>query len=142
MFVDLTPLLRSLLIPALAFVSHLRAEIQAATGGCRCSVGLGANIFLARMATKKAKPDGQYQLHEQDVTGVLADLSVTELPGVGRSLQRKLAALNIINCSDLQGLSLARLQAEVGNKVGKQLYNFCRGVDERKLELEQVTILC
>jgi len=68
----------------------------------------------------------------------LAELSVLELPGVGRSLNGKLKSLSIETCSDLHKLTLGQLQREVGNKIGKQLYNFCRGIDERKLELEQV----
>jgi len=137
MFVNLTPLLRQLKMSALRLVSHLRAEIRAKTG-CACSVGLGPNIFLARMATKKAKPDGQYHLQESNCMSVLAELSVLELPGVGRSLNGKLKSLSIETCSDLHKLTLGQLQREVGNKIGKQLYNFCRGIDERKLELEQV----
>ena len=76
MFVNLTPLLKDLNMDAVQFVSQLRQEIKERTGCC-CSVGLGENIFLARMATKKAKPDGQYLLEEEDVTELLADLKVS-----------------------------------------------------------------
>jgi len=77
MFVNLTPLLKDLNMDAVQFVSQLRQEIKERTGCC-CSVGLGENIFLARMATKKAKPDGQYLLEEENVTELLADLKVSK----------------------------------------------------------------
>lgn len=37
----------------------MRAEIQAATG-CTASAGIGPNMLLARLATKRAKPNGQF----------------------------------------------------------------------------------
>ena len=73
MFVNLSPLLTSLRMDPLRFVTHLRNQISAETG-CNCSVGLGANIFLARMATKQAKPDGQYLLEGGEVNRLLQEL--------------------------------------------------------------------
>ena len=40
----------------------------------------------------------------------MAGLAVKELPGVGRSLERRLAALDIQTCGDMQAVSLAVLQ--------------------------------
>ena len=37
-------------------------------------------------------------------------LGVKELPGVGRSLERRLAALGVLTCGDMQAHSLATLQ--------------------------------
>jgi nucleotidyltransferase/DNA polymerase involved in DNA repair len=41
-----------------AIAAELRAQILAQTG-CSASAGIGPNMLLARLATKKAKPDGQ-----------------------------------------------------------------------------------
>jgi nucleotidyltransferase/DNA polymerase involved in DNA repair len=38
------------------------------------------------MATKKAKPNGQFYLNAAEASDVMAGLKVTELPGVGRSV--------------------------------------------------------
>ena len=38
------------------------------------------------MATKKAKPNGQFRLRTAEAEAVMAELKVTELPGVGRSV--------------------------------------------------------
>jgi len=137
MFVNLSPLLTSLRMDPLRFVSHLRNQISTETG-CNCSVGLGPNIFLARMATKQAKPDGQYLLAGGQINRLLQELKVEQLPGVGRSLHRRLTSLGIQTCGELQERSLAQLQGELGTKTGSQLYNFSRGIDNRKLELHQV----
>ena len=31
------------------------------------------------------------------------------------------------------------LQKSLGKKTGAQMYNFCRGIDDRKLEIQQVS---
>ncbi|KAG0256333.1 deoxycytidyl transferase [Actinomortierella ambigua] len=46
-------------IPPEEFAQRLRDEIFAATG-CQASVGIGPNILLAKLSTKRAKPHGQY----------------------------------------------------------------------------------
>ena len=43
----------------------IRADIKEATG-CTASVGIAANVLLARMCTRVAKPDGCYHLSAND----------------------------------------------------------------------------
>ena len=137
MYVDLTSLCRDLTMDPLLFVSRLREEIRTKTG-CNCSVGLGPNNLLSRLATKKAKPDGQFLLTEETSAEMLAEMQVSELPGVGRSLEQKLSNIGVALVSHLSKLTLAKLQQEFGNKTGQNLYNMARGRDERKLELDHV----
>ena len=58
LLVDLGPLCRDLAMDPLLFVTRLREEVASVTG-CSCSVGLGSNLLLARLALKQAKPRGQ-----------------------------------------------------------------------------------
>ena len=51
---------------ALDLASRMRANIFRETG-CKASAGIASNILLARMATRKAKPDGQFHLQSNDV---------------------------------------------------------------------------
>lgn len=44
--------------------------------------------------------------------------------------------MDVTTCGDLQSMTLAHLQSEFGNKVGKTLYQHCRGIDERPLVYE------
>jgi len=53
--------------------------------------GIGNNILLARLATKKAKPNGQFHLTSSLVEEHLAQLPVKELPGIGWSMAAKLS---------------------------------------------------
>jgi len=67
----------------------IRFDIFQATG-CTASVGIGHNILLAKLATRQAKPNGQYHLTAAAAPAYLATMTVDRLPGVGWKLGRKL----------------------------------------------------
>lgn len=116
--------------------SAIRADIKEKTGCC-ASVGMGSNILLARLATRKAKPNGQYLLKSEEVDDFIRDLPVTSLPGVGPVLGRKLAAMGVRSCGDLQQVSLSHLQKKFGPRTGQTLFRFCRGLDDRPVRYEK-----
>lgn len=49
----------------------MRAEVEARTA-CTASAGIGPNLLLARLATKRAKPNGQLLLGAAEARGLLA----------------------------------------------------------------------
>lgn len=92
----------------------------------------------ARMATKRAKPNGQYFLEESYVEEYFRDIAISDLPGVGYSTTTKLNQLQWSTCSDLQHMPLVKIQQELGKKLGETLYNYCRGIDNKPLAYDQV----
>ncbi|OXB58909.1 hypothetical protein ASZ78_007695 [Callipepla squamata] len=134
--VDITEILTETRLTPDELANAIRAEIKAQTK-CTASVGMGSNILLARMATRKAKPDGQYHLKPEEVDDFIRGQLVTNLPGVGRSMESKLASLGIRTCGDLQCASMSKLQKEFGPKTGQMLYRFCRGLDDRPVRTEK-----
>ncbi|KAI4892709.1 hypothetical protein NFI96_015304, partial [Prochilodus magdalenae] len=134
--VDATTLLAELGVTPDELASAIRADVMEKTG-CSASVGMGSNILLARMATRKAKPNGQYFLRPEEVDDFIRDQSVTSLPGVGRSMSSKLAFLGVSTCGDLQQVSMMRLQKEFGPRTGQTLFRFCRGLDDRPVRSEK-----
>lgn len=90
------------------------------------------------MATKHAKPDGQYHLETDNVTAYMAHIPISDLPGVGSSTTYTLKDANLVTCGDLQKVSLVKLQLMVGKKFGETLHQFCRGIDNRPLTFGQV----
>ncbi|XP_067644830.1 DNA repair protein Rev1 [Eurosta solidaginis] len=137
MFVDLTDVLDEMRVEPMDFVLAVREEVRKKTG-CPCSAGVGGNKLQARMATKRAKPDGQYQLHSDAAQEYMADIKIEELPGVGSSTTYTLKQHNLVTCGDLQKISLLKLQMHVGKKFGETLYQFCRGNDNRPLSYGQI----
>lgn len=116
-----------------SMAAAIRAEIVATTG-CTASAGIGPNMLLARIATKKAKPNGQFLLTAAAALPFLAELKVEELPGVGWSTQYKLADAGITTVRELQAASKSKLQAELGNSAGAVLWDFAHGRDTRRVE--------
>lgn len=52
-------------------------------------------MLIARLATKRAKPNGQLHIPQAGAAAFLASLPVSALPGVGWSLEGKLRGLGI-----------------------------------------------
>lgn len=100
MYVDVTKILKKSGITVVEWASHIRHEIMERTG-CPCSTGFGANRLQARLATKKAKPNGQYYLEPEEVDNYMYDLPLEDLPGVGYATIIKLHNLGLKTCGDL-----------------------------------------
>ncbi|AWP13347.1 putative DNA repair protein REV1 [Scophthalmus maximus] len=136
LLIDVSALLAELSINPEDLAKAIRADIREKTGCC-ASVGMGSNILLARLATRKAKPDGQHFLKSEEVDDFIRDLPVTSLPGVGPVMGRKLAAISVRSCGDLQQVSLSQLQKRFGPRTGQTLFRFCRGLDDRPVRYEK-----
>nr|XP_016934993.1 DNA repair protein REV1 [Drosophila suzukii] len=137
MFVELTDLVNDLGVDVMAFVGHLRHEVHTKTG-CPCSAGVAGNKLLARMATKEAKPNGQFLLDsKQDILAYMAPMALESLPGVGSSMSYKLKQAGLHNCEDVQNTSVEKLESVLGKKLGQNLFQNCRGIDDRPLAYEQ-----
>lgn len=80
MYVDCTKILDVSGLSPLDFATVIRNEIKQKTG-CPVSAGFGENKLLARLATKKAKPDGQFHLVGDKAINFIRTLNVRDLPG-------------------------------------------------------------
>jgi DNA polymerase-4 len=69
---------------------QLRARIVDEQG-ITCSVGIATTTHLAKLASRRAKPDGVVVVPRDDATAFLHPLDVEELWGVGRDDRRRLA---------------------------------------------------
>jgi len=118
------------------------------TTKCTASAGIAPNILLARIATRKAKPNGVFNLmtrcHDRSADGrttaavavlpFLAELSVEDLPGVGWSTKRKLEELGMNTIADIHSSSKSVLQSQLGANAGALLWDFAHGRDARRVE--------
>ncbi|KAK4151957.1 hypothetical protein C8A00DRAFT_16703 [Chaetomidium leptoderma] len=112
--------------------SNLRAEIKTKTD-CHVSVGIGGNILLAKIALRKGKPAGQYQIRPEDVLDTLSDLKVEDLPGVAYSIGGKLEEIGVKFVKDLRQTSKERLVSILGPKTGEKLWEYARGIDRSEV---------
>ena len=79
----------------------IRADVAAATG-CTASAGVGPNQLVARIATERGKPNGQFCVGAEGAAAFLADLPAGKLPGVGPSTEHKLAEAGVLTVRDVQ----------------------------------------
>ena len=80
MYADCSNIIQTTGLTPLEFSTIIRNEIKEKTG-CPVSTGFGENKLQARLATKKAKPDGQYYLKSDSIRTFIRTLSVRDLPG-------------------------------------------------------------
>ncbi|CAF4692380.1 unnamed protein product, partial [Rotaria socialis] len=138
MYVDLTELVQYFKpLHPLTFVSLLREEIQSNTK-CPCSAGVGSSLLLARLATRQAKPNGQYYVEKGYEQEFIAKQKILDLPGIGLSLLDKLqqncSHQTIETCKNVQNLfSLEQLKTILGKKQGQTIYDMSRAIDTRIL---------
>lgn len=111
---------------------NLREKIKQKTG-CSVSVGIGGNILQAKVALRKAKPAGQYQLRPEEVLDMIGELNVSSLPGVARSISGKLEEIGIKFVKDIREASKERLISVLGPKTGEKLWDYSRGIDRTEV---------
>jgi DNA repair protein REV1 len=117
-----------------ALARAVRDAIRAATRGCEASVGIGPNKLIARLATRRAKPRGQFRVAAADVAPFLAPMPIASLTGVGRSVEARLRAMHIATVGDLACRELHALQREFGVVAGSKLACAAQGVDDSAVE--------
>jgi DNA polymerase-4 len=111
----------------------LRAQVKRDLG-ITVSVGIAINKFLAKLAAKMAKPDGLREIDPKDAERFLEPLDVGVLPGIGERTGSKLRAMGIRRVGDLKGMPPSFFKTHFGSR-GRAMMEFCRGVDQRELEL-------
>jgi len=125
----------SALPTATAIAAEIRQRIREETG-LTASAGIAPNKFLAKIASDWRKPDGQFVVKPAQVDAFLLPLPVARIPGVGKVMQARLAALGIERVEQLRERPLEELQQRFG-AMGASLYRRARGIDEREVEPHQ-----
>ncbi len=93
-----------------------------------CTVGIGPNKTVAKLATEKAKPNGLKVVKPNEIQEFLDPLDVDDLPGIGPKTAEKLRAIGINKISELKKLSKEKLK-EMFGKVGVTIWERARGID-------------
>lgn len=112
--------------------TNLRENIKSKTG-CVVSVGIGGNILLAKVALRKAKPAGQFQIKPEEVLGFLGELTVQELPGVAYSIGGKLEEIGVKFVRDVRELSKEKMMTTLGPRTGEKIWDYSRGIDRTEV---------
>jgi len=101
--------------------------------GLTCSIGIGPNKLVAKMASDIQKPDGLTVVEEKDVQAFLSPLPVDKLLWVGKKTAQKLNALGIKTIGDLANYDASVLTEKFGI-IGTQLHLYAQGIDRSEVE--------
>lgn len=91
-----------------------------------CSVGLGPNKLIAKIASDMQKPDGLTIVLPKEAEGFMEPLTIRKIPGIGPKTEIMLNKLGIKTVRDLKTLSLSKTKELLG-KWGEDLYRKARG---------------
>jgi DNA polymerase IV (DinB-like DNA polymerase) len=98
-----------------------------------CSIGIGPNKLVAKIASDFQKPDGLTIVREEDVEGFLSPLPVRKLLWVGRKTEQKLRLMGVKTIGDLARYNPTVL-VEAFGVVGMQMHLMARGIDRSEVE--------
>jgi DNA polymerase-4 len=109
---------------------RLRADVRDHVG-LPITVGVARTKFLAKVASREAKPDGLLLVPPDQELAFLRPLPVRRLWGVGAVTADRLHAHGIATVADVAELSESTLASLLGAAMGRQLYALSRNIDRR-----------
>jgi DNA polymerase-4 len=126
-FLDVSGAVRRLGSPA-RIAEYIRARVHDEQR-IDCSVGVAGSISVAKLASRRAKPDGVLVVRPDQVVDHVHPLDVGELFGVGPSTRARLHRLGLVTVGDIAHTPRATLQLLVGRALGAQLHQLAWGTD-------------
>lgn len=102
----------------------------------KCSIGLGPNRYLAKIAGDMKKPDGFTVIRPCDLPGILYQLKLRDLTGVGARTEARLNQQGICTMEKLLSLTPAEMDKAWGSVCGGDMWHLLRG--EQLLEKQSV----
>ena len=121
---------------AVDIAREIKQKIRETTG-LTASAGVSYCKFLAKVASDFRKPDGLCTVHPERAIEFIDKLKVEQLWGVGEKTAQRLHNMGVFNGKQLRDLTLLQLTTQFG-KMGKVLYGFARGIDDRPVVTEWV----
>lgn len=117
-------------IAAKALAARIKAGLATHVGeAITCSIGVAPNKYLAKIATDIQKPNGLVVMHGDAIEPMLLTLSLRDLPGVGRNMEKRLAMQGVFTMQQLLTRSAREMRQLWGNVWGERLWYLLRGMD-------------
>ena len=94
-----------------------------------CSIGVGPNKLIAKLGSRLRKPDGLMVMQKGEVEGILNELPVSILHGIGPKLAESLNSMGIYTCGQLGKPPVSFLNKRFG-AIGERLHEMGLGLDD------------
>lgn len=103
-----------------------------------CSIGIGPNKLVAKIASAHVKPDGLTVVEPEHVQNFLRDQPISVIPGVGTKVEEKLSQIKVRTINELVNLDPILLQEKFGKSLGSYLFQAARGKDDEEVRDREV----
>jgi DNA polymerase-4 len=103
-------------VSLLPVAERIRDTVRAETG-LDCSIGIGPNRMVAKIASDRAKPRGLMEVRAGWEEGFLAWLPLGALPGVGPKTAARWAELGLSDVYQVQAMTESALERLVGGEA-------------------------
>jgi DNA polymerase IV (DinB-like DNA polymerase) len=97
-----------------------------------CSIGIGPNKLISKIAAGFKKPDGFFVVEEKDAENFLKPMKIGKIPGIGPKTEEILNKLGVEFVSDLKKFSKEKMH-QLLHKWGEDLYDKIRGIDNEPI---------
>lgn len=97
-----------------------------------CSVGIGPNKLIAKIAAGVKKPDGLQVVKEEEAQHFLNPLNIKELSGIGPKTAEVFYKKGITTIAELSVLGIEELKKLLG-RHGESIYYRARGIDDEPI---------
>jgi DNA polymerase IV len=113
-----------------ALAARIKRGLRANVGTClTASIGVAPNRLLAKMAADMMKPDGLTILAPDTLAVRLAGLKLSDIPGVGRNMERRLAAAGVVTMERLLALDAREARLAWGSVWGERMHWLLQGAE-------------
>ena len=102
--------------------------------GLTCSIGIGPNKLISKMACSMKKPDGLFVVKQNEVESFISKQKVSSLMGVGEVTEEEFKKHGVILVSDIKKFKKSDLISWFGEVIGAKFYDFAFGIDNRIVE--------
>lgn len=99
-----------------------------------CSIGIGPNKLIAKIASDRKKPEGLVTVRPGEVEEFIQSLELSDIHGIGGKTVERLQEMGIGTVEELAGTEVARLVEKFGKTQGVKLSRKARGEDRSKVE--------
>ena len=94
-----------------------------------CSIGIAPNSLLAKIAGSMQKPDGLTLLTQESLPGKLLNLKLTDLPGIGTNMEKRLRRAGITTVEQFWNTSPKHARRIWGSVQGERFWYWLHGYD-------------
>ena len=133
-YVDFTKITNSDFDDAKIFANSLQKNIKDQIN-LTCSIGVGPNKLISKIASGINKPNGITVVSRQDAKNFISNCKIEDIPGVGPKTARKLESLGIESISDISNKSIFELRDALGYKTATFLVNASNAIDYSQIKV-------